>query len=211
LARVSQKQKSDPELFRILRRRGGTTEGPARNVQAHPAMLSPTDKKTFPARLETNTPPASGNGGLPVLTLSLSPTPPLSTVRVDRATGTRGRANKGKHVGSCDPSFGFPTRGDESLPTTVCQRFLNGGKGTRGRRHRRPRKARGPRSSAEVLFERHVKTGVSVVNRVRLSRTHDPQTGVANGCSCVLQFTRRRAVCSVLHRPTSRVIHRSGL
>lgn len=30
-------------------------------------------------------------------------------------------------------------------------------------------------------------------------------------CSCVLQFTRRRAVCSALHRPTSQVIHRSGL
>lgn len=29
-------------------------------------------------------------------------------------------------------------------------------------------------------------------------------------CSCVLQFTRRRAVCCVFHRPTSRVIHRSG-
>ena len=30
-------------------------------------------------------------------------------------------------------------------------------------------------------------------------------------CSCVLQFTCRRAICCVLHRPTSRVIHRSGL
>lgn len=29
-------------------------------------------------------------------------------------------------------------------------------------------------------------------------------------CSCVLQFTRRRAVCCVFHRPTSRVIRRSG-
>lgn len=29
-------------------------------------------------------------------------------------------------------------------------------------------------------------------------------------CSCVLQFTRRRAFCCVLHRPTSQVIHRSG-
>ena len=30
-------------------------------------------------------------------------------------------------------------------------------------------------------------------------------------CSCVLQFTCRRAVCGVLHRPTCQVIHRSGL
>ena len=30
-------------------------------------------------------------------------------------------------------------------------------------------------------------------------------------CSCVLQFTRRRAIGSALHRPTSQVIHRSGL
>lgn len=29
-------------------------------------------------------------------------------------------------------------------------------------------------------------------------------------CSCVLQFTSRRAISCVLHRPTSRVIHRSG-
>ena len=29
-------------------------------------------------------------------------------------------------------------------------------------------------------------------------------------CSCVLQFTCRRGVCSVLHRFTSQVIHRSG-
>lgn len=30
-------------------------------------------------------------------------------------------------------------------------------------------------------------------------------------CSCVLQFTCRRAFCGVLHRPTCQVIHRSGL
>lgn len=30
-------------------------------------------------------------------------------------------------------------------------------------------------------------------------------------CSCILQFTCRRAICCVLHRPTSQVIHRSGL
>lgn len=30
-------------------------------------------------------------------------------------------------------------------------------------------------------------------------------------CSCVLQFTRLRAVSCVLHRPTSRVIHHSRL
>lgn len=29
-------------------------------------------------------------------------------------------------------------------------------------------------------------------------------------CSCVLQFTYRRAISCVLHRPTSQVIHRSG-
>lgn len=52
----------------------------------------------------------------------------------------------------------------------------------------------------------------------------DPQPGVVRDwkskdrnvrskrrCSCVLQFTCRRAICCVLHRPTSRVIHRSGL
>lgn len=30
-------------------------------------------------------------------------------------------------------------------------------------------------------------------------------------CSCVLQFTLDHAACCVLHRPTSQVIHRSGL
>lgn len=57
----------------------------------------------------------------------------------------------------------------------------------------------------------------------RSSRVADPQTGVALGiesqgrnvrskcrCSCVLQFTRKRAFSCVFHRPTSQVIHRSG-
>ena len=57
-----------------------------------------------------------------------------------------------------------------------------------------------------------------------LCATTDPQSGVVQDvnpkdrnvrskrrCSCVLQFTRRRAFCCVLHRPTSQVIHRSGL
>ena len=56
-----------------------------------------------------------------------------------------------------------------------------------------------------------------------LTLSTDPQTDVLRErsspernvrskyrCSCVLQFTCRRGVCSVLHRFTSQVIHRSG-
>jgi hypothetical protein len=64
----------------------------------------------------------------------------------------------------------------------------------------------------------------TIVNYWHLCATTDPQSGVVQDvnpkdrnvrskrrCSCVLQFTRRRAFCCVLHRPTSLVIHRSGL
>lgn len=60
--------------------------------------------------------------------------------------------------------------------------------------------------------------------RAQCVQKADPQPGVVRDlkskdrnvrskrrCSCVLQFTCRRAICCVLHRPTSRVIHRSGL
>jgi hypothetical protein len=72
-----------------------------------------------------------------------------------------------------------------------------------------------PHSNAMSGTERPFFTGVSVLNRSSDRRSHEsnpwPQCAFETSMFCYLQFTLIHAVGCVLHRSTSRVIHRSEL